>query len=264
MKTEMLAIIKKDLKSVTLNKRLYISLFIVPILLTLVVPTIFVLAIHLSPDDLGDLEPLLKLLPASGRPQELPLTLLHLLFNYLMPVFFLLIPIMAASITAASSFVGEKEKRTLETLLYSPLSLEQIFRSKVAASFILSMSVSLISFFVMLLVLETEASIFFQSFLIPGLQWLVILLLLSPAISLIAITLIVRVSAKAHSMEDAQQWAIFLIFPLILLIAGQFTGILLISAPILLVIGLLCTLAAYLLLKKAAARFTYERLLQDS
>ena len=37
---------------------------------------------------------------------------------------------MTASIMAASSFVGEKEKRTLETLLYSPLTVGQIFRAR--------------------------------------------------------------------------------------------------------------------------------------
>lgn len=41
----------------------------------------------------------------------------------------LMIPVMASSVMAASSFVGEKEKHTLETLLYSPLSLKQLFQS---------------------------------------------------------------------------------------------------------------------------------------
>ncbi|HIW21560.1 MAG TPA: ABC transporter permease subunit [Candidatus Dorea intestinavium] len=51
-----------------------------------------------------------------------------------------------ASIMAAGSFVGEKEKRTLETLLYSPLSITKIFQAKVLASFLLSMFISFISF----------------------------------------------------------------------------------------------------------------------
>ena len=67
-----------------------------------------------------------------------------------------MIPIMAASIMAASAFVGEKERHTLETLLYCPLTLKQIFQAKVWASFLLSMLVSLISFTAMLLVIEAE------------------------------------------------------------------------------------------------------------
>ena len=65
--------------------------------------------------------------------------------------------------------------------------------------------------------------------LVPSVSWLVVMLLLSPAISLIAVTLIVRGSAKAQSVEESQQAAVFLIIPLILLIAGQFTGVLLMN-----------------------------------
>ena len=104
-----------------------------------------------------------------------------------------------------SSFVGEKEKHTLETLLYCPLSLKQIFQAKVLASFLVSMTVSLISFLLMITVTETEMYILSGSFLQLDILWLPVMLLLSPAIPLIAITLIVRFSAKARSVEDAQR-----------------------------------------------------------
>ena len=156
----------------------------------------------------------------------------------------------------------EKEKHTLETLLYCPMSVKQIFRSKVAASFILSMTVSLISFLAMILVLEFETFFLMGNLLLPSVNWLIILLIVSPAVSLIAVTLIVRVSAKAQSVEESQQSAVFLIIPLILLIAGQFTGVLLLNKWILLGIGAVCALLAWLLLKKCMGRFTYEMLLK--
>ena len=186
---------------------------------------------------------------------------MDLVFNYILPVFFLIIPIMASSIMAASSFVGEKEKHTLETLLYAPLTLNQIFRSKVMASFLLSMLVSLLSFVSMILVVETEAFFLMGALLIPKLNWLIILLLLSPGVSMIAVTLIVRVSAKAQSMEESQQSAVFLILPLVLLIAGQFSGVMLLSPLLLLALSLVCGVIAWLLLKKSMKRFSYELLL---
>ena len=180
----------------------------------------------------------------------------------MLPVFFLIIPIMSASIMAASSFVGEKEKHTLETLLYCPLSVRRIFRAKVLASFLLSMMVSLISFCAMMAVLELESWILMGTLLIPSISWLVILLLLAPSISLIAVTLIVRRSAKAQSVEESQQSAVFLVIPVILMIVGQSTGLLLVSAWILLAFGLICALLAWLLLKTCMGKFTYEMLLQ--
>ena len=79
-----------------------------PLVLTVVLPSVFVLVLTQKPDAASDFQKLLD-----------------------MPLFFLIVPIMASSVMAASSFVGEKEKHTLETLLYSPLSLRQLFQSKV-------------------------------------------------------------------------------------------------------------------------------------
>lgn len=182
--------------------------------------------------------------------------------NFILPPFFLMIPVMTASIMAASAFVGEKEKHTLETLLYCPLSVRQIFRAKVMASFLLSMLVSLISFAVMLLVTELEAYFLLGTLLVPGVNWLVILILVSPAISLIAVTLIVRGSAKARTVEESQQSAVFLILPIILLVVGQTTGLMLVNGWILLGLGVICALIAALMLKMCMGRFTYEMLLK--
>ena len=184
------------------------------------------------------------------------------MLNYILPTFFLMIPVMASSVMAAGSFVGEKEKRTLETLLYCPLSLKEIFRAKVAASFLLSMFVSILSFLAMLAVIEAETAVFTGSLVLPDAKWLLVMLLVAPSLSLIAITLIVRVSAKAQSVEDAQQGAVFLVLPLILLIVGQFSGVLLINGWLMLAIGLVCAVLAAVLLKRAMGKFRYETLLQ--
>lgn len=88
------------------------------------------------------------------------------------------------------------------------------------------------------------------------------MLLVSPAISLIAVTLIVKGSAKAKSVEESQQAAVYLIIPILLLIVGQFSGILLLNLWILLGLGGLCVVLAGLLLKKSMGRFTYEMLLK--
>ncbi|MDO4260547.1 MAG: ABC transporter permease subunit [Eubacteriales bacterium] len=263
MKTAMYAVIKKDFRGVAGNRRLFSTLFIVPLVLTIAMPSVFIITMHFVPDGLNvNVEKLLSLLPETARMESLELTVSGMVFNYILPVFFLVIPIMTASIMAASAFVGEKERHTLETLLYCPLTLRQIFQAKVWASFLLSMLVSLISFTAMLLVIETELFFLSGRLLIPSVSWLVVMLLLSPAISLIAVTLIVRESAKAQSVEESQQAAVFLVLPIILLAAGQFTGVLLMSVWILLGLGIVCAILAWIFLQKSMGRFTYERLLQ--
>lgn len=261
MKTAMYAIIRKDFRGVAANRRLFPALFLVPALLVLVLPSIFVIAVHFTPDD-PDILKLLALMPQTDPAQSLELRLWGLLLNSILPAFFLVIPVMASSITAASAFVGEKERHTLETLLYCPLTLRQIFQAKVLASFLVSMVVSLLSFAAMFLVVEGEVFFLAGQALRPSINWLAVLLLVSPAVSLIAVTLIVRGSAKAQSVEESQQAAVFLVLPLLLLVIGQFAGLFLMSFWLLLGLGLLCGALAWILLRKSMGRFTYERLLQ--
>ncbi len=261
MKRAEKAIVKKDIRGITSNRRLFSALWIVPLALTVVLPSIFVCTAHFAPDD-PDVLALLELLPGAANTESVELAIAGIIFNYILPAFFLMIPIMTASVMAASAFVGEKEKHTLETLLYCPLSVKEIFRAKVLASFLLSMLVSLVSFAAMLTVLELESVFLMGSPLLPGGGWVIVLFLLSPAVSLIAVTLIVRNSARAQSVEESQQSAVFLIIPVILLVVGQFAGVMILNVWILLGLSIVCALLARLLLQRAVKRFTYEMLLK--
>ena len=250
------------MRSVISNKQVFAVLLIVPIVLTIALPSIFVFVILFAPDAASDFQKLLDMLPAPNREYSQQQQIFSLILNQIMPSFFLIIPIMASSVMAASSFVGEKEKHTLETLLYSPLSLGRLFQSKILAGFSVGMMISYSSFAAMLLVMELESFFLTGNLLLPAASWLAIMLLIAPAISLIAIAVTVRSSAKAQTIEKAQQRAVFLIFPILALLIGQFTGIILISAGLLWGVGIVLAALAILLVKRAAGNFTYEKLLK--
>lgn len=255
-------LIKKDLKGITANRQLFITILIVPLVLTTVLPTIFILAVQFAPEESNDIKQLLDLLPMEQQVGDLDELVIGLVMNSIMPMFFLMIPIMAASVMAASSFVGEKEKNTLETLLYCPLSLKQIFQAKVMASFLMSMIVSFVSFAVMMVVVEVEVLLTAGRMMLPNINWLFVMLLISPAISLIAIILIVRGSAKAQTMEEAQQRSMFLVLPVILLVAGQFTGIVLIGTWLLFGLGSVLMIIALLMMRGSVDKYNYETVLK--
>lgn len=262
MNVRQLAVIKKDIRSVTLNKQVFAVLLIVPLALVIVLPSIFVLVTAFAPDAASDFQKILDMLPADNGARSQQQRIFGLILNNIMPVFFLMIPIMASSVMAASSFVGEKEKHTLETLLYSPLSLKQMFQAKILAGFSVGMMVSYISFAAMMLVLELEVFLLTGKAILPSSSWLAIMLLIAPAISIIAIAVTVRSSAKAQTIEEAQQRAVFLVFPILALLIGQFTGILLISAGLLWGVGAVLATLDVLLMRGAAGSFTYEKLLR--
>ncbi len=260
MNTMQSALIRKDIRGITANKQLLVAMISVPIALTVVIPSIFIILLHFVPN-FSDFDAMLRLLPVNVQPDNMKAAVISLLINNIMPVFFIIIPIMAASIMAASSFVGEKEKRTLETLLYCPLSLKQIFRAKILSSFIISQLVSVLSFIIMTLVTQFEIFLTTGSLLLPNISWLVVLLLLSPAVSLISITLIVRGSAKAQTMEESQQRSSLLVLPVIFLVAGQFVGIILINIWILLGLGTFLAAIAWFLINGSFRKISYESML---
>ena len=262
MNVRQLAVTKKDIRGVTLNKQVFAVLLIVPLALVIVLPSIFVLVTAFAPDAASDFQKILDMLPADNGARSQQQRIFGLILNNIMPVFFLMIPIMASSVMAASSFVGEKEKHTLETLLYSPLSLKQMFQAKILAGFSVGMMVSYISFAAMMLVLELEVFLLTGKAILPSSSWLAIMLLIAPAISIIAIAVTVRSSAKAQTIEEAQQRAVFLVFPILALLIGQFTGILLISAGLLWGVGAVLAALDVLLMRGAAGSFTYEKLLR--
>ncbi|MCL2127809.1 MAG: ABC transporter permease subunit [Treponema sp.] len=261
------AVIKKDIRGITANRRMLSVLIIVPLVMMILVPSSFILTLFLSPADSPDIAKMAGMLGAeavygSGGQDGMRQITFRFILDNILPLFFLIIPITSSSVMAAGAFIGEKEKKTLETLLYCPLPLKEIFTAKIAASFLVSMVTSALSFAVMITVIEAELFFTAGIFAAVGPSWLIMMLLVSPSVTLLCISLIVRGSAKSRSSEEAQQRSVFLILPIVLLITGQFTGIMLLSIHLFLAIGLALALAALLVLRGSFGKFQYENLLR--
>ena len=65
MNRGMLALIRKDLRSVTANHRMLVTLLVVPLVLTVFLPTVAVVTLHTAPEEAADFQ---KLLPSSRWP----------------------------------------------------------------------------------------------------------------------------------------------------------------------------------------------------
>lgn len=53
MNRAMLSLMKKDFKGITANRRLFSAILIVPLVLTVFLPSLFIVLIHFAPDDPG-------------------------------------------------------------------------------------------------------------------------------------------------------------------------------------------------------------------
>ena len=134
----MAAIIRKDLKVVAQSKAVLIPMIVLPLVLIIILPLILGLTVRsANPSDpnVAQITDLLKTLPPGllDEFQNLSIpdqALLYFLLYFFAPLF-LILPLMVASVIAADSFAGERERKTLEALLYTPTSDMELYAAKV-------------------------------------------------------------------------------------------------------------------------------------
>ena len=254
------ALIAKDLRFAKETKGNIVSIVVVSLVFCVIFPAVFIIAMHFSPDGLNDFDGVLSLLGDSFTEGEANMAILSFILNNIIPMLFLMIPVIATTTMATSSFIGEKEKRTLETLLYSPMSLRQIFTSKVLAASFLSMVVTVTAFIFYFAVSQGLMYFLFGHLMLPGINWYLIVFVVAPVISLLAVTITCKISAKAQTMEEAFQKAGLLTIPIIIFAASQLTGLMIIGTWILLGVALVIGVIAYVLMQSALRNFKYETL----
>lgn len=258
----MRAIIAKDLIAVRRSKAVVIPMLAVPALLMVVLPLFVGVAarapahpnvgsiLDAMPGDLAD--PILSLPP---REQ-----LIVLVNGYLLAPLFLIVPLMVSAVLAADAFAGEKERKTLESLLHLPISDRELFFSKLLTAFIPAIAVSWMGFIAFCIVSNTVAWPVLHRIFVPTPLWLVMILWVAPAVATLGLAVMVRVSARARTSQEANQLGGAVILPLIFLAVGQSSGLLLVDLPIGIAIGAVIWVIALWLVRGGAKRFTRDQL----
>lgn len=177
--------------------------------------------------------------------------------DQLYPFMFMIVgffPVAVALVLALESFVGEKERRSLEPLLSSPLSAFQLYMGKLLASLILPLSASYLAMGFYLLGLYRQggwlpdAALFIQVFALATVNCLV---MVSGA---------VVISTQTTSMRGANLMSFVIILPMAVLLQGQSAAIVWGRDEVMwwTVLGLV--LIAALLVRTGVAHFNREEL----
>ena len=240
------ALIKKDLTDIFRNKTLCSTLIIIPIIFSVVIPTVVLSgALFFDMEKIAgdDASKLIDTFLHSSIEKKIPLEtfeqqFIYLFINYLLPSLFLLVPIITASVVAANSFVGEKERRTLESLLFSPISIKTLFVSKVLASFIPAFLVSIISFIVSGIIINALGYELFNEMIFPSPNWIVFITCLSPMVTFMTVLLNVLISSRVKTFQEAQNIGGIIVLPVIGMMVGQVSGLFLMGVQLTLLISL--------------------------
>lgn len=269
----MKAIAKKDLSAITSSVQIFLPLIIVPLIFCVLMPAIIILASRYGNlSDMGNIEPMLKMidkLPSAALKakilgfQDLNQQLIFLFTNYFLAPLFLLVPIMAASLVAANSFAGEKERRTLESLLFAPLDLYSLFLGKALAAFVLAMLLAIGSFILFGLTVNILAYPLFNRLIFPESNWWVLVFWVSPSLSLLTILFNVAVSAKVKGFQEANQMSVFVVLPIIALVVSQATGALFLGSKILWLMGFFGIIISALVFWRMVQYFNRNKLFES-
>jgi ABC-type Na+ efflux pump permease subunit len=225
-------VFKKDWLEIRRNWQVLLPIIVVPLMFSVLLPTIIVLIPNLSPmqpTSLQGFEALIASLPANIQDKIAGMTpqqvLIYIMTLYFFAPLFLIIPLMASSVISSDSFAGEKERKTIEALLATPISDSELFTGKVLVSFVPAMIVTVASFAIYSTAVDiTTLSLFNGTLLLPNADWLIIILGLAPTLALTSIGLTVIISAKVKGFREAQQISVVLLIPVLALVFAQASG----------------------------------------
>ncbi|MDR0493558.1 MAG: ABC transporter permease subunit [Nitrososphaerota archaeon] len=233
-------VFKKDWLEIKRNWQVLLPIIILPLIFAVVFPLIISVLSTMPADEMnaGNFQIPLSLLPIDTQTLIEQMTqaqlLVYVLALYIFAPMFLIIPIMTSSVLASDSFAGERERKTIEALLATPISDSELFLGKILVSFIPAMIVTVASFATYTIILDIATiGLFNGMLLLPNLTWLIMILGVAPTLALCSIGLTVLISAKVKGFKEAQQISALLLFPVLGLMFAQISGILILGPTIL-------------------------------
>ena len=146
-------------------------------------------------------------------------------------VLLVLTPVAGSMSVAASSVIGEKQARTLEPLLATPLTTFELLAAKVLGSLLPALALTVVCFglYVIGVALFAQPGVF-RALLTP--RPLAIVFVLGPLAALAALQLAVCVSSRVNDARSAQQIGALIILPIAGLLVMQLTGSFLLTIPV--------------------------------
>ncbi len=154
---------------------------------------------------------------------------------------YMMMPLAIPVAIAAYSIVGEKTTRSLEPLLATPITTEELLAGKGLAAALPAIAATWGAFaiFVLALPLVRATPAIYRNVFSP--TWLIAILLVGPLMAVLAVNAAIIVSSRVSDPRTAEQVSMVVIVPLLGLLFGQIAGVLVLNTA--LIIGVAVVLA---------------------
>jgi ABC-2 type transport system permease protein len=262
------AIVWKDLTVVRRSPMVLLPMILVPILLQIVLPIGIGLAALYAPEQFASDPQMEQLLVGVASQvtagfgdigvngQMMILTLV-----YLFAPIYLIVPMMVSSVIAADSFVGERERKTLEALLYTPLSDNDLLLAKMLTAWLAALVVSTISFVLYAIAVNAVGFQVVGRLFFPNGLWLVLVFWVVPAVAGMGLAATVLISSRVNTFQEAYQAGAIIVIPIIGLVLAQLAGVIFLSLALAVGLGAVIWLLDAVLLWYGRRNFRREDLL---
>jgi ABC-2 type transport system permease protein len=225
--TRALALLGKELLDLRQNLAIFLPAMLVTVIAVLMpvfVAVIVPAATGERLSDSGDLEVALEMYKndPSMRSLDPEAAIQAYVFQYFL-IMLVLGPITSAMSVAASSVIGEKQARTLEPLLVTPITTFELLAGKLLGALLPTLVLSVLSIVLYLALIAVAAREgVFAALLGP--RTVGVVFLVGPLAAMVALQLAVCVSSRVNDPRTAQQLSIFVILPIPALLIGQIFG----------------------------------------
>lgn len=225
------------------DQNIIFSIFLISTIFSIILPVVVFLTFHLSGQVLHYFpvkmfESILYTTVDDMMTMDIDQRVLYFIIDYVLLPFFIVLPIIVSSITASESFVGEKERKTVEWLLASPLNIQKFICGKILASFLPALLIEIMAVVVYNILANVIGNFLFSVSFFPSALWAMVTLLISPLISFLFIELMIFISYRSKSVRSAQSMASLLLLPILILFISQAVGIVFISFNDLVMLGI--------------------------
>jgi ABC-2 type transport system permease protein len=231
------AIVRKDLKVVIRNKAVSIPLIVLPVVILVGLPAMAALLPKVG--DMGDMQsmmgPLQALLVGYDEAQGLVVYLLA----FMAAPLYLIMSLTVSIAGACDSFAGEKERKTLEALLYTPTTDGELLLGKLLSAWLPALGIAWGGFLLYIVTANLAAWPVMGRLWFPTTMWVVLALWVAPAVAALGVVAMVLISSRARTFQGAYQLGGLVILPILLLFVLPLTGVMALSAWVLALLGLL-------------------------
>jgi ABC-2 type transport system permease protein len=258
-----LLVFRKDWLEVRRSWEVMTPILLIPLIFSIAIPSLLLLIPGSSTS--GGIESLVKILPAATQAEISGYTpsqaVAYVTLTFLFLPFFLLIPAMASSVIASDSFAGEKERKTMEGLLATPITDGELLLGKTMVAFVPSMIVTVAAFVAYSVIIDVLGLPLFGYFIMPTINWILVIFLLAPAVAVTGIAVTVIVSARVKGFREAQQLSAMIVVPIMGLFIGQALGFLLLEPTVILILFAVFVVLDFIILRIGLRMFQREEIL---